>query len=315
LWSAFRRKDEVLGLYEPLNQSLATLTLRTLSTMRPAASKSRHPGDQRPYFEEFAPLFSTHTPGVPGYRPGFAYETFFMAPDEELPELRHYIESLLQLVQTSGKIPVIKFCRSLGRVGWMRQNFPDAAHIFVMRDPRSQWLSAWRLSREDNNPHHLLTPIRILVLHHEHPLVAAVLKALRIGPGDFVLPTPHAAVCEAVRKTPAHLLYRGFLAFWVLTAFLAFPECDATLETQRLNADDYRCMAQDAIMSLTGIPIDLGDAHALGSPAGADDFFGARSANADAVQALALLETLAPHRELMRVRKVPDLGARLTNSL
>src|SRR5271155_2079960 len=90
LWSAFRRKDEVMGLYEPLNESLATLSLRTLSTMRPAASKSRHPGDQRPYFEEFGPLFSSRTPGVAGYRPDFAYESFFMAPDDEFEELRAY---------------------------------------------------------------------------------------------------------------------------------------------------------------------------------------------------------------------------------
>ncbi len=304
-----------MGLYEPLNQSLATLSLRTLSMMRPAASKSRHPDDQRPYFEEFAPLLSSRTSGAAGYRPDFAYESFFMAPDDEFVELRDYIESLLRLARTSGKVPVIKFCRSLGRLGWMRQNFPDAAHIFVMRDPCSQWLSAWRLSREDDNPHHLLTPIRILSLHHEHPLVAAVLDALRICPDDFVLPTKHAAVREAVRKTQADTLYRGFLAFWVLTAFLALPECDATIETQGLNADDYRRTVQDVIVSLTGISIDLGDARSLGSQAGVDDFFGARSANADAVQALARLEAVAPHRgaELVRVREIADRSARFTN--
>jgi hypothetical protein len=124
----------------------------------------------------------------------------------------------------------MKFCRTLGRVEWFRRNFPDAAHIFVMRDPRSQWLSAWRLSREDDNPHHLLAPIRILALHRNHPLVALVLDAMRIRAEDFVLPDKHAAVCKAVRKTPAQLLYRGFLAFWVLSSFLAYPECDMTIE-------------------------------------------------------------------------------------
>jgi hypothetical protein len=284
-----------MGLYEPLNQSLATLTSRTLSMMRPAASRSRHPDEQRPYFEEFAPLLSPREPGVAGYRPDFAYESFFMQPDDEFPELREYIESLLRLAQSSEKVPVFKFCRTLGRLGWVRRNFPDAAHILVMRDPGSQWLSAWRLSREDDNPHHLLTPIRILTLHHEHPLVASVMGALRITPSDFTLPTKHAAVRKAVRTTPPSVLYRGFLAFWLLTAFLALPECDLAIETERLNADDYRRTSLQSIKSLTGISIDLTDAHSLRGLAGANDFFGAQSANADAVQALAQLEALAPH--------------------
>jgi hypothetical protein len=285
-----------LGLYEPLNQSLATLTLRTLPMMRPAVSDSRHPESQRPYFEEYKPLFSDRKPGVRGYRPDFAYDSFFIAPDEQFPELRNYIESLLDLARADGKVPVLKFCRSLGRVEWFRRNFPDAAHIFVMRDPRSQWMSAWRLSREDDNPHHLLAPIRILALHHEHPLVALVLEALRIRAEDFVLPDKHAAICKAVHRTPAQLLYRGFLAFWVLSSFLALPECDMTIETERLSAGDFRATTQEVIDSLTGISIDLGDAYSIGNTAGFNDFFGAHQARVDALQALARLEELKPNR-------------------
>lgn len=231
-------------------------------------------------------------PGVAGYRPDFAYQSFFMSRDEQFPELRQYIESLLQLARTNGKTPVLKFCRSLGRVGWMRQNFPDAAHIFVMRDPCSQWTSAWRLSCEDDNPHHLLSPIRVWMLHHQDPIVARVFEALRISPDDFVLPTKHAAVRRAVRTLPPRILYRGFLAFWLLTAFLAFPECDLSIETERLNAADYRVVIQQEIESLTGIPIDLADAHLLSNPAASYDFFEPQEAHADALAALARLDTI-----------------------
>jgi hypothetical protein len=283
-----------MGLYEPLNQSLATLSLRTIPMMRPAMSNSRHPESQRPYFEEYAPLFSDRKAGLRGYRPDFAYDSFFLTPDVQFPELRNYIESLLNLARASGKVPVIKFCRTLGRVEWFRRNFPDAAHIFVMRDPRSQWMSAWRLSREDDNPHHLLAPIRILALHRNHPLVTSVLDAMRIRAEDFVLPDKHAAVCKAVRKTPAQLLYRGFLAFWVLSSFLAYPECDMTIETERLSDSDFRVTTQQVIDSLTGLSIDLSDAYPIASLAGANDFFGANLAGADALQALARLEALKP---------------------
>jgi hypothetical protein len=93
-----------------------------------------------------------------------------------------------------------------------------------------------------------------------------------------------------VRKTPAQLLYRGFLAFWVLTAFLALPECDMTIETERLSSADFRITTQEVIDSLTGISIDLSDAYSIGNHAGTSDFFGANQANADALQALARLE-------------------------
>jgi len=294
LWSAFRSHDDVLGLYEPLNQSLATLTLSTLPMMRPAASNSRHPEEQRPYFEEFAPLMSLK--GVAGYRPDFAYETFFMERTQDYAELRGYVESLIALGDAEGKTLVFKFCRTLGRVGWMRHTFPEAAHIFVMRDPRSQWLSAWRLSRDDDNPHHLLTPVRILTRHRDHRLVAPVLAALCISSDDFTLPAKHAAVRKAVRKTPSQTLYRGFLAFWLLTAFLAFPDCDLTVETERLSDVDYRLSMHDAIRELTGVSVDLGDAHQLSTLGGANDFFGARQAHADALRGLAVLQELEPNR-------------------
>lgn len=285
----------MLGLYEPLNESLATLTLRTLGSMRPAATPtSNHPDEQRPYFEEFAPLFSSRTPGVAGFRREFVYDSFFIAPDTEYPELRHYLESLVQLAQTNGRTPVMKFCRALGRVGWMRKNFPDAAQIFVMRDPFSQWMSAWRLSNDDDNPHHLLAPMRVWTLHKDHPLVALVVKALRISASDFVLPTKHAPSRKAVRTTPAHILYRGFLAFWLLTAYLALPECELAIETERLNESDYRLHVQREVESLTGIAVDLSDARSLGNVATSNDFFGAAQAHEDALRALALLEDIAP---------------------
>jgi len=305
LWSAFRSHKNVMGFYEPFNQSLATLTLRTLSSMRPGASRSRHPGRQRPYFEEFAPLFSSRAPGVIGYRSEFAYDSFFMPADEKFPELGRYIESLLHLAHANEKTPVLKFCRSLGRVGWMRRNFPEAAHIFVMRDPCSQWMSAWRLSCEDDNPHHLLSPIRVWTLHHRHPLVARVIDALRIGPDDFMLPTKHADVRRAVRSIPPHTLYRGFLAFWLLTAFLAFPECDLAIETEHLSAADYRVAIQQSVESLTGIPIDLGDALPLAGATGSYDFFEPRHAHADALAALELDNTLGPILEEKLTQRMP----------
>jgi hypothetical protein len=296
LWSQFRRHEAALGLYEPLNESLATMTLRTLPLMRPAASDSRHPETDRPYFEEYAPLLSAKRSGVAGYRPEFAYDTFFMEASESAPALRAYIESLLELGRESGATPVLKFCRSLARLGWMRANFPEAAHILVVREPQSQWLSAWRLSREDDNPHFLLQPIKTLMQHRAHRTVACALEALHIGPEDFMLPEKHSACRAAVRATPPDALYRGFLAFWLVTAYAAVSEADRIIESEKLSARDYRIETERAMRTHTGFTIDLGKARRLDRPIERSDFFDAQHAHRDAIAALDRLEGLGAPR-------------------
>ena len=144
LWSLYRALPESMAFYEPLHESLGTLSAWQLPTLRPDLWMSAHPGTQ-PYFNEFAPLLRQGSPGVAGFNEEFALAQYFVGADDALPEPASYLQSLIDLARSAGKQPVLKLARSLGRVGWMRNAFPDAAHVLVVRNPWSQWLSGWRL--------------------------------------------------------------------------------------------------------------------------------------------------------------------------
>ena len=286
IWSQFRRHGRVMGFYEPLSESLATLTLQSMRAMRPGATNSRHPEPNRPYFEEFAPLFGGRRPGVAGYRPEFAYESFFLDAESDAPHLAAYLDSLLSLAHGQAKLPVLKFCRSSGRVAWLRKQFPDAAHVVVLRDPVSQWLSGWKIFLEDGNPYYITTPLRTLVRHKDRDTVAKAIELLRVRPRDYDFPHRHAACCRFVKSMTPEALYRGFLAFWVSTTTAALPEADVVIESERLSDPEYRVVAEQSIESLTGITISLADARPLARTISANSPFEMERAHRDALESL-----------------------------
>ena len=279
-----------MGFYEPFSESLATLTLKSMRAMRPGATNSGHPEPDRPYFEEFAPLFRGRRPGVAGYRPEFAYGSFFLEAETYQPELAGYVNSLLRLAYAQSKVPVLKFCRSLGRTAWLRTNFPNAAHVVVLRDPVSQWLSGWKIFNEDGNPYYVTMPLRTLVRHRHRATVARVIAALRIRPEDYDFPQKHTACCAFVRGMAPESLYRGFLAFWTATTTPAIREAEAVIESERLGSPEYRVVVEQTIENLSGIAIDLAGARPLLRRMPANAPFEIDRVHRDALQALAMLD-------------------------
>lgn len=243
---------------------------------------------------------SPQHPGVRGYRLEFAFDQFFADRDAELPQLRRYLESLVEFSRILGKTPVFKFCRSLGRVGWLRKNFPDALHVLVAREPWSQWLSAWRIFRHDENPYFIVAPMRILEAHRTKPLVAAVASEMKLRLEDFALPRRHAPACKVIRSIPPATLYRLFLTFWVATSLTSTPDVDAVIETDRLTGTAYRAETEQMFRS-QGIDIDLSAAHSLERSRLTLESFDDERALRDALATL------------VRVREVAHVDARVTN--
>jgi hypothetical protein len=169
-----------MAFYEPLSERLAEITVVGMPTIRPEIWDSGHPDRQRPYFEEFAPLLSATERGVAGYQSAFAIEEYFAGSGAALPELAAYLESLVRLARSAGKTPVLKFCRSLGRVGWMRAAFPAAIHAVVVRSPWDQWLSAWHQYVTYGNPYFVVMPFVIMSRHHDHPAVARAAEIMKL---------------------------------------------------------------------------------------------------------------------------------------
>lgn len=170
-----------MALYEPLHEEIGTLTPALIALRQADAWESGH-GAMAPYFAEFAPLLRSGLVGVPGYRMAFATSDAFAGATADLPELATYLRRLLRYAAVGRRVPVLKFCRSMGRVAWMQAQFPTALHAVVLRRPDTQWASARQQMQAQGNPYFVVMPLLVLARNAAAPLVARCCAALDVQP-------------------------------------------------------------------------------------------------------------------------------------
>jgi hypothetical protein len=260
IWSALRGEPRTMAFYEPLHEWMATLTPERVAAARSDTWPSGHPLIA-PYLQEYAALLRRGVPGVPGYQPDFAVEHAFADPAEPRPELAAYLKGLLRHAATFGRVAVLKFCRSMGRVGWMRANFPDALHAVVLRRPDAQWASARRQMEQHGNPYFVAMPLAMLARNAAAPLVALACRALRVP-----LPRVRAAAAEELTGTCGRLVeqlswedrYRTFLAHWLAGALVALAtDCLVVDADMLLWSAYYRREMTAAVAEASGLRLAL----------------------------------------------------------
>lgn len=256
IWQQFRERPDVTGFCEPLNEWLADATHRTLLEPRPEIWPSRH-ANTGPYFAEYEPLVTSR--GVAGYDRRFAYDCFFMPASQKMPALERYLRSLCDLAQRDGKLPVLKFTRSLGRVEWMRKHFAEAAHVVVVRTPLAQYRSAAHLYARGHRDF-LASPIALLA-HSEHPVVRDVLSALECDVRPVrrrSLEHTRVAAEQYVSRSRPEETYRASLAFWIATALTSMPFADLIVDAEHLHeSDKYRAHVEERLRELSGLDVSL----------------------------------------------------------
>jgi hypothetical protein len=322
LWATLRDSDSVRAFYEPLHEDLARLDRTAIGAFSPESWGSGH-GPGAPYFAEFANMLNPNGRGVAGYQPRFAFDDFFAPADRADPALETYIDSLLRHAVAEGRLPVLKFCRSQGRVTWMERHFPNSLHAVVVRDPRAQWHSARAQLERDKNRYFVLAPFVILARNEGDPLLAEALAHLRVK-----LP-PHlghdlALTTEVCWHHVKHLgwadRYRGFLALWAACSVAALSGDAMVIDADALTADPaQRAAVEDQMRAATGLELSLRPRPGSAAPwpsTGADAADAARAA-ADALAFLAAQHhRLAPQRAMLLERKLlacaagaaPDTG-------
>jgi hypothetical protein len=260
IWHQFRANPATMAFYEPLHEELAALSLDGIADTNTDSWESGHPATA-PYFLEYAPLLQRSRRGVTGFDRKFAYDRFFMRPDEPNDRLRDYLERLHNLAYASGRRPVFKFCRSLGRAAWMRRAFADATHIGVVRDPIVQFESCYRLARL-GRPYFLAMPAALIAANRD-PVVMAICEALdtrlhHMRSHDFRVGYKRAEAF-VITATPQEA-YRVLLAFWLATAISGLPSMDVVVDSDRLSdSSDYRDSLRSDLHERTGIELDFSD--------------------------------------------------------
>jgi hypothetical protein len=261
LWSCFREQPGLTGFYEPLHEFLADITPEGIHEISGEGWKSGHPQKMRPYFEEYAPLINPGHGGVNLFSRDFTFTNFFPDADQDDPALFAYLTQLFAHARASRTKPVFKFTRSMGRIRWMKRQFPNAAHVALIRNPVSQFISGFQIFRETGNAYFLAMPFAVLAANHTQPSVTAAIDAFDVPLPRLDSPPPEAIILAAsahVRFLSPEERYRGFLAFWLLSAAGIPDNIDLLIQNETMLASSAaRADIARRIGKLIGIPSNL----------------------------------------------------------
>jgi hypothetical protein len=262
LWSRFRALPTVEAYCEPLNEQLHDLTEEQLASLVPDTWASNHPPLARPYYHEFTPLLQPGG-GVRGFHASFAADDFFAA--EQPPALQTYLASLIGHAAANSRHAVMKFCRSIGRIGWMHNAFPDVAHVTMLRNPATQFESARRQMLGHKSIYFLTMPLVILARNMQDPDVAEALALFDVHlpalPSTSSLGEVAAACLSYLLSTTPEQWYRGFVALWALAVSSIPQRVDLYIDSDLLTmSPSYRSETEAKLRALTGLPVDLGTA-------------------------------------------------------
>ena len=236
VWSRLRELERVAGFYEPLSNVLADLKLADIAASRPTLT-SGHPPLAAPYFDEYRPFLRADARGVAGYDRRFSIDRFAREPDAAFFSMQVYLRALSEHAIGQGRVPVFKFCRTGGRLPWLKRAFAEALHVGVLRNPASQFASGWLLRQQWSNAFFVAAPFRVLGLNQMDPLVreAVGVCGVRLPPAP---PTPddaYAAACEQFARTvDSDNAYRAFIALWILCALRMGEGVDLLVDMERL---------------------------------------------------------------------------------
>jgi len=145
LAKAFKASENNILFYDPLNQALSDINLA--ENIYSESWSSNHPNGFR-YFEEYLPLFKN---GVIPTFPDLSNFKFKNSSPKFKEELFKYISSLVYYAEGKRKTPIFKFEQLEGHVSYLRDKFPSATHIGLVRNPKDQfdsWLEQLALGNE-----------------------------------------------------------------------------------------------------------------------------------------------------------------------
>ncbi len=249
LYEVFRRhKEEYWCYYEPLHEEIKFLKNTDIEKSQKINLTLHHPILDKPYFDEFLKI------GVDlnlVFKKRFSYDCFFLEKNQDDPELKHYIQLLLD---HASKRPLLQFCRSTGRIPWLKSNF-KAIHIFLLRNPWDQWFS------------YKITPYfdhanRLIFCASSVPLVINDLrKNIRIICRHTQDISDDFRFCASTHTSP-EISYTIFFALWCYTFIQGSHHADCVIDMDLLGSSfDYQEQISTSLSKYSISGLNFNDCH------------------------------------------------------
>jgi len=250
LFSKFRNDERNLCFQEPLHEIFSRSQRDGILSFRSEqlANVMHHPQLERPYFEEFVDLIDPRVGRIPWARERHTIREFFSPKDVRV---ERYLQSMLDLAKRRDRRAVLQFCRTYGRLPWLRRAF-DVRHAYVFRAPRDQWMSCLSVGPEYFLP--LFCVIAALRDQDYRKALSAKLTIPLPSRGwlfGWLYPIKIEKVLKRanayVRQLTDADLYRIFYGEWLLAMRLGEKYCEDIVDMNRLSEDaDYRRQVEEA---------------------------------------------------------------------
>ncbi len=265
IWHKFRENERYHCYYEPLHPNLLSISPEhpvAWAYDEQSTNRMRHPPLEKPHSLEYQLLLRPGVKGLPFLKKSFIFDEF--CKNNGNLALKKYIELLLD--NAGDKIPLLQFNRSALRIRWFKKNFPQACHIYLVRNPRNQWHS-------------------YLVMQREHNLdIFLVMDMLTIGvnlkENCFQTLAEHIPLIEyhGKRIEDEELIFRQvletysdgekyylFYYLWFYSLVENVLNADFILNIDLLSSDsDYLCRTYDFLRNSGVEGVDFGDAKITG---------------------------------------------------
>ena len=249
IYNALKRTGNFHVYHEPMHEVIASLPNawdELVGRKDQLKTSLRHDFLVGGYFDEFSHL-------LPSIKKTFntklSFDFYFMDAGDQAPELKAYIDLL---VDGAPKVPVLQCTRTVGRIGWLKENY-QSKHVFLLRNPWDQWYS-YKV-----DPYIATTP-RVIYSQSNIPAVLEdVLKASGASPlmGDD---TQAKVVYGFNHLLPPTEDYFLFFGLW-LHAFISGKQgCDVFIDMDALSSSEaYREQSLAKLVDIGLKSIDLSD--------------------------------------------------------
>ncbi|PVM89682.1 hypothetical protein DDF62_11275 [Caulobacter radicis] len=188
-----------------------------------------------------------------GFRKSFSYERFFLDRAEPAADLARYLNSLELLARSRGHRPVLKYVRSQGRIGWIRQNC-GGVHLALLRPCFDQFRS-YMWNAEHGNLYFMAANCQIFAQNVSAFDAELAAKLVKIP----VFQSPNLAVEQAYYAKVAanldiHQLYFIHAYLWKRQFRHALEAADAIFD---IAAGPERIAEMNALMAEHDFKLDL----------------------------------------------------------
>lgn len=249
IYNALKRVGQYHVYHEPFHEiigSLPSAWVDLASRTDQFKNTLRHQFLSGGYFDEYAHLLTSLGEK---FNAEVSYSLFFLEATSPSEVLKSYIDFL---VAGAKKKVVLQCTRTIGRVGWLKNNF-NSAHIFLLRNPWDQWFS-YKVDK------YISATTRVIYVQ---PGLPGVLKAIAKIAGENLPPqgsdiNKYFEFCDAYPITP-QVDYSLFFGLWVYAYFMAWADCDLTIDMDAITASQStRQDAKDSLseFGLSGVVLD-----------------------------------------------------------